>query len=376
MIGPTSSTRESLCGADGRAFAGGLAPTSAPSARAGHAIREAPTRAHAYAPAVARGENEQAPDRSVGIAIFVVFLVVCAMVAYVVARAVVPDEPPIAVGSRHDDWRSILSAVRGRSCSPPSGLAVGATDPATALERELTTRGYAPTGTAWSEPLGFPVTLRPEGLGGACGVVALLTQGGVVTAIGTDPTALVPPCRGELTTFAVCGDETPIVAQGWGEVRVRTFALPGLDSAAATATELPIEALLSHVEAESMLARSGWRASPTVWRQEQRAGSVPVLPPAPATDCEPWVVVGLGVENATSTFDGTLIGNELGPRRFVIGVVRCAGSLGGELSYDSSRDGTLYWRRFAPGATPPRIEAPALGALPRVVDDVAQMVAP
>lgn len=337
--------------------------------------KEAAPDRRAYPRFVARGEKEQSSERGVGIAIFAVFLVVCGLVAWVVARAVTPEPPPL-VTSVHPDWRAILGAVRGRGCTPAQGLTVGAMpDPAALLERELTTRGYVAVDAGWSEPLSYPATVRATGLDGACGVLAVLAQDGVVSGIGDDPANLAAPCRGELATFATCGNDTPVLVQGWGQMRTRVFALPGLDRPAAEATGMPIEALLSHVEAELLLARNGWSASETVWKSEQPAGSSIVMPLAPSMDCEPWVVVGLGVEDASSFFEGAQLAHELGPRRFVVPVVRCVGT-SGELHYDSSRSGTLYWRRYVAGVAPPRIGTPTLGALPRAVEDVTSLVAP
>lgn len=337
--------------------------------------REAATTGGAYPPAVARGESEQSSERGIGIAIFAVFLVVCALVAWVVADAIRPEPPPV-VATNHPNWHAILGAVHGRGCTPVStGLAVGTSSPAALMERELTTRGYVAVDPAWSEPLGFPTTARATGLDGACGVLAFLAQDGVVNGAGTDPANLVPPCRGELASVALCGDDVSVLVQGWGQVRSRVFAIPGLDRSAAEATGLPIEALLSHLEAEMLLARSGWRASATVWKSEQPAGSAIATPPPPTTECEPWVVVGLGVENATSFFEGVQLAHELAPRRFVVPVVRCPGTTR-ELQYDTSRSGTLYWRRYQPGVAPPSIGNPTLGALPRAVDEAASLVAP
>jgi hypothetical protein len=325
---------------------------------------------------VARGESEQSSERGVGIAIFAVFLVVCALVAWVVADAVRPEPPLATTAVSHRNWNAILGSVHGRGCTPITpGLTVGPSSPAVTIERELTTRGYVAVDPAWSEPLGYPTTVRATGLDGACGVLAFLAQDGVVNGVGADPANLAPPCRGELATFAICGEDTPVLVQGWGQVRSRVFAIPGLDRGAAEATGLPIEALLSHVEAEMLLARSGWRASATVWKSEQPAGSPIAMPPAPTTECEPWIVVGLGVENATSYFEGVQLAHELGPRRFVVPVVRCPGTTG-ELQYDTSRSGTLYWRRFQEGVAPPRIGSPTLGALPRAVDDVTALAPP
>lgn len=284
-------------------------------------------------------------------------------------------EPPLVVERPHADLRAVLSTVRGRGCTPPTGLAVGGEpDPSGALERELRGRGYVATG-AWSEPLVFPLTAGPRALDGACGLVAVLSEDGVVSAAGTDPASLTPPCRGELATVAVCGNDATVIAQGWGQARTRTFALPGLDQAAAEQTGLPLDALLAHLEAEHLLARSGWRPSETVWSSEQPAGSAAVLPPSPASGCEPWVVVGLGVEDAEALFDGEQLAHELSPRRFSLPFLRCA-SLANELSYDTSRPGHLYWRRYAPGAAPPRVEPPTVTRLPRAVDDPADLVAP
>ncbi len=328
----------------------------------------------AYAGFVARGEKETPPDRSLGIAIFSIFLVICGMVAYVLVNAMRP-EPPLVVERPHADWRAVLSVVRGRGCTPPSGLAIGVEpDPSGALERELRGRGYVATG-AWSEPLAFPLTAGPRGLDGACGLVAVLSEGGVVSAAGTDPASLMPPCRGELATVPVCGNDASVIAQGWGQARTRTFALPGLDQTAAEQTGLPLDALLAHLEAELLLARSGWRASETVWSHEHPAGGAAVLPPSPSSGCEPWVVVGLGVEDASSFFDGELLAHELSPRRFSVPFLRCA-SPANDLVYDTSRPGHLFWRRYAPGAAPPRIDPPTLVRLPRAVDDPADLVAP
>ncbi|MCB9613529.1 MAG: hypothetical protein H6722_13860 [Sandaracinus sp.] len=324
---------------------------------------------------MARGENEHAPDRSIGIAIFAVFLVVCGLVAYVVARAVQPPPEPEAPPELHADWRAVLGNLRSRGCSPPTGLAVGATvSPADSLERELLGRGYVALGP-WSEPQGFPLTTRATGLDGACGLVSVLTEGGVVQQIGTDPTSLLPPCRGELGAVAVC-DDTTVVAQGWGEARTRTFALPGLDRAAAEATELPLEVLLAHLEVELALARSGWRPSPTIWFHESAPGTTPsVLPPTPASDCEPWVVVGLGAEHASSYFEGTQLAHDMSPRRFVVPFVHCA-TAPSQISYTTVDRPRLYWRRYRPGTAPPTLGAPSLGAMPRVVTDVVDLVAP
>ena len=81
--------------------------------------REAATTGGAYPPPVARGESEQSSERGIGIAIFAVFLVVCALVAWVVADAIRPEPPPV-VATNHPNWHAILGAVHGRGCTPVS----------------------------------------------------------------------------------------------------------------------------------------------------------------------------------------------------------------------------------------------------------------
>ncbi|MEZ4253008.1 MAG: hypothetical protein R3B99_32775 [Polyangiales bacterium] len=100
------------------------------------------------------------------------------------------------------------------------------------------------------------------------------------------------------------------------------------------------------------LARSGWRPSPTICFQEPPPGTTPgVLPPTPASDCEPWVVVGLGAEHANSYFEGTQLAHDMSPRRFVVPFVHCAAAPS-QIDYTTVDRPRLYWRRYRPGTAP------------------------
>ena len=179
-----------------------------------------------------------------------------------------------------------------------------------------------------------------------------------------------------------CGE--PIEVEGSGLVSARAFVLPGLTPSAAEATGVPVEALLAHAEAEHLLARAGWLGSDTVLEESvprsALASRVMPSPPTPDAGCVPWVVVGLGVGDARTSWMGRQVDHDPTEGHFALGVIACApGSLGSRITELRSHQGagaaTLYMRAFEPRQGPAVQEGPPLARVGelRLVSDAEEL---
>lgn len=316
---------------------------------------------------MARGEQDEKGDRSVGVAIFAVFLVVCLFVAYLVADVWVVREPPPPPDDAEPGWRAPLTALELRDCGRRTRTMrhdVSVVE----VDEELARRGYVPAGP-WSDPSGFPLTVTTDALEGTCGVVAFVPQtNGTVTDATVEGASRRQPCVRTLTV-AACGANVSAVANGWGEARSRVFVLPGVSDE----SELPPEVLLAHLEVESALGAVGWRASDAAWVVDIPVGGLTPQPSPPPTGCQPWIAVGYGTPSGpVSTWNHVPLGTSAGGDLFLAGVVRCAIEPSDGLTIDTGFPGTLTWRSYTPDAAAPRLER-VVPTIPRVVRDESEL---
>ena len=336
---------------------------------------------------MARGEADEREGRAGGLAIWAVFGVACLATALLVVWATSEPEEPPSTDPFEEPFTGAEATLRQlgwRGCGE-TGPAVPTAPHAIPLreraEQRLEARGYVTVeGAEWGEPEGLPLARTFPALEGACGVVAVIAEpGALISRVGPRGTR---PCQATSALVASCGE--PIEVEGSGLVSARAFVLPGLTPSAAEATGVPVEALLAHAEAEHLLARAGWLGSDTVLEESvprsALASRVMPSPPTPDAGCVPWVVVGLGVGDARTSWMGRQVDHDPTEGHFALGVIACApGSLGSRITELRSHQGagaaTLYMRAFEPRQGPAVQEGPPLARVGelRLVSDAEEL---
>jgi hypothetical protein len=237
----------------------------------------------------------------------------------------------------------------------PSGTPDESAD---ALHDALIARGYAAEGE-WGAPEPLPLARSFPALHGACGVVVVRTQPGVMlTELGADKR---PSCNMYAASIGACGaDEVRAEGNGTGDIQTRVYLMPGLTEQAVVDSGAPVDALLGHAEAEVMLATLGWTPGDDVLFEEVTAarGTGTYAPPQlPSNGCVPWVVVGIGMSHASTTWIHRSVDNDVGRTRFQLGLIGCGGTgmLGARRTelyaqLEGSPPGLLYFRPYTIGA--------------------------
>lgn len=306
-----------------------------------------------------RGEGTPRDRRGVGLAIGVVFTVICLFAAFVVVTTsdscdglygsppipAVPVEPFAGAASA-------LSLLGHRDCGGQAAgprVAHGAARPRAVADRVAAQLGYVPAGE-WSDERNLPLTALAAGLEGRCGVVAIGTDAwaSMQRARSADG-AWYRSCDDGYRLIAACGDQ-PVSLEGSGTAYSRAWAMPAITADDLDAIGVSAEAVLGHAEAEVQLRRVGWIPSDQCVVEEVASGAPAwVAPPAsPASGCVPWVAVAIGLGDATSEWMGATLDHDPATERFVLGTASCERGLTGRIDFhDVGSDGGLVvWRPY------------------------------
>ncbi len=328
---------------------------------------------------MARGEqdgNEQLRDRGVGLAIgaslAAATLAALLLLVWTGTERTAPSPAPFS----HEAFPGANAALqtlgwRDRVADPPDAPVPSTPDDAALrLHQELVARGYQPMDD-WSQPAPLPLTATLGASEEGCGVVvAAATLGGHLSDGSVEGERPMPSATPLAMSIGGCGDAA-VRFFGTGEVLTRRYQMPGLTAAALRRLALPVEVALAHAEAEALLAKVGWQASPELVAESLAPATGPraiAAPKAPSTGCVPWVAVGLGLGRASVTWNGIRVVEDLTEGRFLAGLVRCGGPEAAssvlEVVGDGEHEGRLWLRAYEARSGPrtPAPQATTLGA--------------
>lgn len=280
---------------------------------------------------MARGESEAKRSHGAAIAIWSIFGVACLGVAWVVVRVSgAPDAPddPFGTGEPYPGIEGPLRTLSTRGCGLASGPRVGG--PALAgpmdVEAHLERRGYVEA-APFDEPRTLPLIVADDQLEDACGVVAAVGVPGSYLESSQVGGQATQPCDAGVILTPVCGGEE-VALQGYGDVRVATFLMPGIfpdDS-------LPADLVLAHAEAVTLLGDTGWSPIPEAIEGSFTAGTLDPLPEHPSGGCVAYVVAGLGAGHVHGYWMGRSVSRGSAPDRFLAGAIVCEHGRRTELS--------------------------------------------
>ncbi len=243
------------------------------------------------------------------------------------------------------------------------------------LDATLLERGYL--AGVESSTITLPADVSVPELERSCGVVAIEAEAtSHITSAGRG-SALRSADDPSVIAIGACG-AGPYRVEGVGTARVRAYLMPGLVEADVERSGLPEEVLVTHAEAETLLASVGYEPTDELVRLEVSAGGSGTIAalPEPASGCVPWAVVVVGAGNSRA-FVALAIEDHAIDRALGM-VIRCAGGGGTTLDVlDGGSDGYLAWARpySARGAALPEAHPEVSIGRARVLD-AADVVLP
>ncbi len=289
---------------------------------------------------MARGEPAKRGERGPSLAIGASFLTLALGALVLVLFATREEAPPPPLPPAP---MALLPFVGADTALGPLGTRACRASDTAAIDHDLEARGYV-AAAGWRVETGALVDfdLDVAELEDACGVVAVFSPSSGLRDVSTaGATPGVFSCSATISTVAACGSTHAHVAAS-GSVHVRTFLMPGVTPGDVERSGLPVEVALAHVEAEALLAPSGWTASDEVVVVPSgvaaTTGSVLVTPPAaPRSGCVGWVLVSDTMSSsAPATWSATGgaardLSTDSGNMRTTLGGASCTDTSGARL---------------------------------------------
>jgi len=173
------------------------------------------------------------------------------------------------------------------------------------LEGVLRTRGYRPAASEALAPVAtLPTDFAAPDMAGSCGVLVVVADGLATLTwaeVGTGTTAERTSAHDpSVLAVPLCGDAR-VHVEGTGSAGAHVWHYPGLTPEVVAATGLPIDVVLAHAEAETLLASRGLAPMPEVAVLDLGPGPLRASVPMTRTvtnGCVPFVGVAIGAGDA------------------------------------------------------------------------------